>query len=129
MKHIKIYENFENNSGDFYSKFWINGLTEAFSQTEVDKFNSIKPLYGGGTISQIGYKVNIESDDINYFILEGITNNGIFIKSSIIIFDKDNQGIYHGSLKTVIDNNDTHEDNITKVISEITSKLNEFLNS
>ena len=99
MKHIKKFnESATENGGDFYSKFWLHDLTREFGETSVDKFNSVKPLYGGGTLSQIGYKVLIDDETFSHFILEGTTSNGHFFQPSIILFDINGDGVSHGSL-------------------------------
>lgn len=127
MKYLKLWENL-NNEGDFYSKFQIDALTKEYGSCEIDKYKSIKPLYDGGTYSQIGYLCNIEDEQLSKFIIEGITSNGKFIKSSIIIFDENDYAIVHGSVYIDDKKEDIHSDNISKMISAINDYIEKIKN-
>jgi hypothetical protein len=118
MKHLKLWENL-NENGDFYSKFWIEALSEKYGTCEIDEYKPIKPLYGGGKFSQIGYLCNVEDKDVSKFILEGITNNGKFIHSSIITLDQNGDALSHGTIYIDNTKGDTYSDNILKVVDEI----------
>lgn len=119
MKYVNLYESYSNssNQGDFYSKFWIEELSNEFGTTIVDKYKNVKPLYGGGTYSMIGYKSELENDD-NYsaIIIEGITFNGSILTPSILLFDKRGYAVVHGTLIIDINQKDIHSENISKVI-------------
>ncbi len=129
MKNIKLYEDFkegENKLGDFYSKFWIKELNSEFGDTVVDEYKNIEPLYGGGTISAIGYKSTIKNNPyISAIIIEGITINGAMVDPSIIVFDKRDMGIFHGALIIDYTKIDTHTNNIQKVIESAKKSIEE----
>lgn len=118
MKHLKLWENL-NEKGDFYSKFWIDALTKEYGSCEIHKFKSIKPLYGGGMFSQIGYICDIDDEIVSKFIIGGITDNGRFITSSIITLDENGDGLSHGVIYIDYKKEDIHSDNIAKIISAI----------
>jgi hypothetical protein len=104
---------------DFYSNDTIALLAEKFNATvTVDKEQNVKPLYGGGTFTQIGYLV-IPNDSHKYskFIFEGITNNGKFLTASVIIFVGET-AMVHGSVSTEGD-----------VYANLQAKLDTFKNS
>ena len=104
---------------DFYSKDIISLLADRFNATvTIDKEQNIKPLYGGGTFTQIGYLV-VPNDTHKYskFILEGITNNGAFLTASVIIFMGET-AMVHGSVSITDD-----------VYANLQAKLDKFENS
>ena len=127
MKTIKKYNDFKLNES-FYENFWIDVLKKEFNATvTVDKEKSVKPLYGGGNYTFIGYKVvlNEPSKNLTYFILEGLQINGVFVAPAIIMF-KGELGMLHGSLKTTYSFNNKLEDNITMVIEALKEKISKY---
>jgi hypothetical protein len=119
MKYLKIYESYSSNkSENFYAKFWITALSNAFNSiAEVDKSQKIKPLYGGGDYIFVGYKIPIpDIEKISYIIIEGVQINGVIVNPSIIVFDEQNMGMSHGALHTTYTFKKLHNENIIEVI-------------
>jgi hypothetical protein len=109
----------------FYDSNWISALQKEFNaNVKVDLEKSIKPLYGGGSYTMIGYEVILKnpSTSITGFILEGLQINGIFVNPAIIVL-KNNIAELHGSLKNDIIYGETQETNIKKILSLIKNKL------
>lgn len=130
MAHIKLFESY-NKPENFYAKFWIEELSNAFnSEAEVDKSKGIRPLYGGGDYAFIGYKIPTpDISKISYIIIEGIQINGVIVNPSIVIFDERGHGMVHGTLRTTYTFNKLHNENIKDVIEAAKIYIQKYLHS
>lgn len=125
MENIKLWENFNSsNGGDFYTQFWIKKLSEEFGQTTVEEFEPIERMYGGGSVSQIAYRIKLDGSSISDIILEGITDDGQFLNPSIMMFkENETSPIYHKILFIQREEKDSRSDNIEKIISKIKERV------
>ena len=118
-----------NKKNECYDKIWIEELSNNFyANVIIDKSKNIKPLYGGGTYTMLGYYVTLKTppNNITSFILEGLQINGIFVNVSIILFIKNQIPIMHGTLKLNVEYAQTEKNNIKTVIELINNKINEY---
>lgn len=103
-----------------YDNLWIEALLSSEGNVDVDKKKNVQPIYGGGSFTFVGYKVNSALGPYSSFILEGLQINGCFAQAAVIGFMNE-QAMTHGALDFTYHFKDTVETNITNVKNALES--------